>query len=260
VAFAAPLLIILTLLTIYLVAPDFYLARILELQHRESQAVEMATVACLAVALLPLAWATARLWRNLPSADGAPSGLPRVLHRYGAAAFVSLILLATAFFLGEEINWGQTIRLWFDPAHRLPVQTNVHNNIDGISVQGLGSMGLACAFFVGPLLWAFRRQLRLPASLAPAIAEGPVIACLAVATMWKWCKNVYAAVGGTARDNAFYWGFVEQINEQKELLVAMSLMLYALYRIPAVRRAVRPPADPAATRRTQPELAAVVQK
>jgi Kef-type K+ transport system membrane component KefB len=236
-AYAAPLLVILTLLTIYLVAPEFYLARVLELQHRESQAVEMATVACLAVALVPLAWAAGRLWRTLPPADHVPPGLPRLLHRYGAAAFVSLILLATVFFLGEEINWGQTIKLWLDPKHNLPVQTNVHNNIPGISVQGLGSLGLACAFFVAPLLWAFRRPLKLPATLAPAIAEGPVIACLAIATGWKWFKDVYVAVAGRSRDDGFYWDFVEQINEQKELLVALSLMLYALYRLAAARRA-----------------------
>ncbi len=232
-AYAAPLVVILTLLTIYLVAPEFYLARVLELTRRESQAVEMATVALLAVALFPLAWAAKRLWSDLPRAIEG-SGARPLLHRYGAAVFVTLILLATLFFLGEEVNWGQTFKLWFDPTHKLDEQTNLHNNVPGISLQGLGSLGMACAFFVAPLLWLLRDRLRLPSTLAPAMPEGPVIACLAVAMVWKWFKDVYASVAGTAPENTFYVGFVEQINEQKELLVALSLLLYGLYRVRAL--------------------------
>ena len=254
-AYAAPVLVIVTLLTIYFVAPDFYHRRILEINRRESQLVEMTTVGCLLVALFPLAWAAVVLWRRAPRAvAGVPHNWEQFLHRFAGAGFVTLILLASIFFLGEEINWGQTLRLWLDPTYHIPVQTNLHNNVPYISLQGLGSLGMACAFFVAPLLWRFRAPLRLPRTLAPAMPEGPVIACLAIAMCWKWFKDVYSSVVGTARENTFYWGFVEQINEQKELLVALSLMLYALYRIAAVRRAAAPADRPAAEEQPEPAL------
>ena len=33
----------------------------------------------------------------------------------------------------------------------------------------------------------------------------------------------------------FYWEFVEQMNEQRELLVALTFLLYALYRVARLR-------------------------
>ena len=97
------------------------------------------------------------------------------LGRVAAAFFVTGIFAAALFFLGEEVNWGQTFLLWIDPAHHLPVQTNVHNNIPLVSVQGLGSMCVALAFVGVPLAWALRDRLNLkiPDSSAPRSRNGP---------------------------------------------------------------------------------------
>jgi hypothetical protein len=87
----------------------------------------------------------------------------------------------------------------------------------------------------GPVLWRFRERLNSPQTLAPAIPEGPSICCLAVAFAWRWFKDAYWFLRRhDLRDDPFYRNFVEQINEQKELLVAMTL--YALYRVAAVTR------------------------
>ncbi len=245
-AYAAPWLAVLTLLAIYLVAPRFYLTYVLELRRRESQAVEMATVLVLGVAVVALAWSSVRLWRAARRARATRAHLePREsLGRAAAAFFVTGVFAAALFFLGEEVNWGQTFLLWIDPAHHLPVQTNVHNNIPLISVQGLGSLCVALAFVGAPLAWALRDRLKLkiPETFRPAVAEGPVVMCLAVAFAIKWVKDLYRAVYTITPDDAFYHGFLEQVNEQKELLVALTFALYGLYRLAAVRRAAPAPA------------------
>jgi hypothetical protein len=239
-AYAAPWLAVLTLLAIYLVAPRFYLAYVLEIRRRESQAVEMATVLLLGVAVVTLAWSSWRLWREARRARAGRTDPEQreSLGRFAAASFVTGIFAAALFFLGEEVNWGQTFLLWIDPAHHLPVQTNVHNNIPLVSVQGIGSMCVALAFVGVPLAWVLRDRWnpKLPDNFRPAVAEGPIVACLAVAFAIKWVKDLYRSAYAITPGDTFYWGFLEQVNEQKEMLVALSFALYGLYRLAAVRR------------------------
>src|SRR5688572_22693519 len=106
-AYAAPWLAVLTLLAIYLVSPGFYLTYVLELRRRESQAVEMATVLLLAVAVVTLAWSAWGLWREARRARSGGTDLePRdTAGRFAAALFVTGIFAAALFFLGEEVNW-----------------------------------------------------------------------------------------------------------------------------------------------------------
>jgi hypothetical protein len=242
-ACAAPFLVILALLGTYLLSPQFYLDYVLELTLRESQAVEVATVTFLVLALVPMGWASWQLWFRRP-APSAAGGFRGWLHRNGAFGFVTSMTLATAFFLGEEINWGQTFLHWGtpEPQKQMEFQTNLHNNLGGLSVQALGSLCLSVAIFGLPLAWQFRRPLHLPQSLEPAVPQLPVVMCLAVAMSWKWFKSVYRSMHGDLTGDSFYWGFVEQINEQKELLVALALMLYGLYRIRALRQSSPAPA------------------
>jgi hypothetical protein len=242
-AYAAPWLAVVTLLAIYLVSPRFYLAYVLEIGRRESQAVEVATVLLLFVAVTTLAVSTWRLWRAARRARASRvDSQPReTLGRFAAAFFVTGIFAAALFFLGEEVNWGQTFLLWIDPAHHLSEQTNVHNNIPMISVQGLGSMCVALAFVGVPLAWALRDRLslKIPTTFGPAVAEGPVVLCLALAFAIKWVKDGYRAAYTITPHDAFYHGFLEQVNEQKELLVALAFALYGLYRLAAARRTAR---------------------
>ena len=87
------------------------------------------------------------------------------------------------------------------------------------------------------------------------------------AFVWGWSKGLYLTVVGHDPVDAeqlvpwfadllaryhrppivspFYMQFVEQLNEQKEMLAAMALLIYALYRVLATRRGS---ADHVATR------------
>jgi hypothetical protein len=95
-------------------------------------------------------------------------------------------------------------------------------------VQSLGSVFLIVMFFVLPLVWAL--GLRWPAGLRTAIAEGPAIACLASAFFWQETKSLYRFLHEDYAQRATYIEFFEQINEHKELLIAVSLLLYAIFR------------------------------
>ena len=150
--------------------------------------------------------------------------------------------MATFFFAGEEASWGQTYLGFQTPETYEKAsgnsETNLHNT--SLNIQGLGSIFLAVMFFGLPIAWVYRVKLNLPAGWAPAIAEGPVIFCLALGFGWKLFKDVYRRCCLTGPDGSdrFYIEFVEQINEQKEMLVGVALLIYGLYRLRAVRRFV----------------------
>jgi hypothetical protein len=233
-AYLVPLTLIAALLATYLLAPDFYLMHVLELTQREDQIVEIATIVIAFLASILLFWSA---WRLGWSRRGP--GLR------GGAVIVGMIGLATFFFAGEEISWGQTYLGWHTPEtiQQLGGETNLHNMQLPFSVQGLGSLFLVMMFVGLPIAWRLRDRLPIPkewvsGDWACAVAEGPVIFSMIVAFAWKGYKSVYRLlVPGTADDpTRFYIEFVEQINEQKELLVAVSLLLYALYRVRLARR------------------------
>jgi len=241
---AAPLAIIALLLGCYLASPDFYLTYVLEESRREYQAVELLTSICGALATALLLYATIRLWRT-PSQRLQPPGEAgpgeRLLADRGGAKIIAVITLATFFFTGEEMSWGQTYLNWNTPEvlQQQNLETNLHNlKSMPISIQSLGSAFLLCVFVGLPVAWRFREQLHLPKTWTPAIAEGPVVFSLVVAFAWKLFKSLYRiAVNQDAQQHStFYRDFIEQINEQKELLVAVALLMYALYRVAAVRR------------------------
>jgi hypothetical protein len=241
-AMLSPLLVVATLLAIYLADRDFYLAYVLEAQHREYQAVEMATVSLATLAGLMLLGAAATLWRR--SRDAAASGgltgargFSGIVARHGATLIVLAVGGACLFLAAEEVSWGQTFQYWGVPEREKPIshETNLHNNLD-LPLQSVGQAFLVLVFFGLPIAWAFRDRLGLPASLRPAVAEAPVIVAAAAAFAWKLVKEIYVGVRGKPEGDAFYWGFIEQINEQKELLVALALFLYACYRVRAVVR------------------------
>lgn len=224
-AYSTPVALILGLLATYLLAPDFYLSYVLEFSRREYQIVEIATVASALPACLLLFWSAWRFGQD----SGQRSG----------GVIVGVIGLATLFFAGEEISWGQTYLGWDTPEPIRPLggETNLHNMRVPIPVQGLGSAFLLVMFVALPLAWRWRDRLPVPKGWACAIAEGPVVFSMVLAFAWKEIKTVYLWLGPEVEDSPaiFYVEFIEQINEQKELLVAVSLLIYALYRLRLAR-------------------------
>lgn len=221
---ASPLAVVTLLLVIYQLAPEFYLTYVLEYQRREYQAVEMLTFGCATVGGLLLLYAFAR------AANAALPSDRLAVERWGPSALLLLVGLASLFFAGEEVSWGQTFTNWGIPENQKadPRETNLHNNMD-IPLQSLGQVFLAAVFFALPVLWAVRDRVPLPASFGPVVPTVPVIIAAAIAFGWKLSKEIYEALFGREEDDAFFWGFVEQINEQRELLVALALLLYAIH-------------------------------
>ncbi|MHC4414930.1 MAG: hypothetical protein ACYS0G_06575 [Planctomycetota bacterium] len=222
-AYCLPVVLVGLLSAIYAIAPEFYLDKILHVTYRETQVVEVVTFAAAFCGGLLLIWSAWRLWRLGKRAGGRGE--------WGGAVLIGMIAVASLFFAGEEISWGQSYLGWTTPEtySRYSHETNLHNT--EIPVQSLGGVFVVTMFFALPLAWWLPARRWLPASWAPAIAEGPVVFSMAVAFVWKEFKHVYRLLVPDARDVTFYQEFVEQINEQKEMLVAVTLLMYGLYRV-----------------------------
>ncbi len=214
-------MVLIALLVItYALSPEFYLQYVLELKQRERQAVEIVTVTCALIASVMMAYAAVRLWRR---------GV-----RW-AALHVGLLAAASFFFGGEEINYGQVYFMQEQPGQDL--QLNIHNADLPFSIQSLGSLFLIAMFLVLPILWAQRPKVKLPDDLAPSVPEWPVVVMFVITLVWSKVKSLYAAtLEGNPKDHKLYSEFFEQINEQKEMLFAVMLLVYAIYRVVAVRR------------------------
>lgn len=245
VAYAAPVAVILALIGIYTLSPQFYLRYVLELHRRESQAVEIATFICglfASVMLVAATWRLAGLCRRARRGGrcAVRSGWRGRLDGCGGTLIVAMVAAATIFQAGEEINWGQTYYRMFAevPAEQPVEQTNLHNRIP-ISFAGLGAAFLVVMFVGLPVAWRLRGRLPVPRDWAAAVAEGPVTWALLVAYGYAEGKDAYVRLVPDARSRAFYIDFIEQIKEQKELLVSVCLLVYAVYRLAAARRLAR---------------------
>ena len=249
----APVLLIVALISTYFISPRFYLSSVLSGRNREYQAVEQMTFACAFVASLLLFVAAWRLWRRNESVS---SGFANLAERRSGAILVTLVALATFFFAGEEISWGQSYLQWATPAsiRNTAPETNLHN-IHGlpVSVNSLGSVFLILVFFVLPIAW---RRRNMPRSWHPGIAEWPVVFSMAVAFLWKAFKTCYVLCVADATSRTFYVEFVDQLNEHKEMLVAVSLLMYGLYRLPATRDDAARSRDAGTTKIVTDDLAA----
>jgi len=235
-AWAIPAALFLALLLAYVVSPDFYLTYLLEHENREYQAVELLTFAFGVVGAAALGWSALSLWKTSskarelgltpvrPGALGAADGR-------GGALIVAVVFLATFFLTMEEINWGQTFLRWGRPIVEDSVATNLHNNIS--MVQSLGALFMIGVFWLLPLAWALRRKLPTPGDWAPAIAEWPLAVALAIAFLPAEIKSVYRLAVPDHEVQPLYNGYIEELKEQKEMLMALALMMYGLYRIGA---------------------------
>ncbi len=264
VAAATPAAAIAVLIVIYIASPVFYVNHILEYQHRESQAVEMVTFLAASVAAAMLFLAASRLWRigaaALPAFGVDPNDLrgPAALRGRGGAIIVAVVALATLFFAGEEVNWGQNFFNWGVPEYEKGTgfagpEVNLHNSFEVVSVQSLGSAFLLGVFFGLPLMWLGRHRLTMIGDWGPAIPTWPVVAAMLTVQLWGLVKPLYRAIHPDAGwestadyldllaqvrgdspveiDSALYHyvGFFDQVKEQKEMLVAIVLLLYSIY-------------------------------
>ena len=242
-----PVVILLTLTVTYLVAPGFYLTYVLHPDHRETQAVEIATFAGLLLAGLLFVPATVTVWRGT-RLDG---GGRRDWGGWLAVGVVASLAAAALFTAGEEIDWGDSYGLYGEQrrggsANKL----NLHN-ASVLPVKSIGNVYLAVVFFALPGLWLLRRRLNLPASLGRAVPPWPVVVAMGVAAAWREVKDVYRSATGDVGERrrppaGIYWDFIEQINEHKELLIAVAFVCFALYLYLPPREddtAVRPPPE-----------------
>ncbi|MEO1128835.1 MAG: hypothetical protein AAFX05_03900 [Planctomycetota bacterium] len=218
-----PVALAVGLLVVYLVAPEFYLAHILREDAREYQFVEIVTFGSSAVASAILLWCTSRFWKE------------RIV---GATILVGTLFAATLFFAGEEVSWGQTWFGWDTPEsfESFSHETNIHNS--GLPVRTLAPVFLASYFFVFPAIWSLRHKVRLPADWSPAVPEAPAIFAMAFAFGWKQIKNVYRLLSPDANQSepGIYRDYIEQLNEQMEMLAAVAILIYALSLLRTVRR------------------------
>jgi len=227
---ALPIAILAALLVAYATSPGFYLRYVLEGQTREQGAVEIITFAALLLAGLLLIPSTLRL-------------LPARRERGGwlAIGVVGSLMLASFFVAGEEIDWGDSWGLWGDAAPKGDMtHLNVHNT-SPLPIKSIGSLYLVAVFFALPLAWHVALKTRAAfTGLRHAVPELPVVIAMAIAFGWKLFKSIYVALVGKDNlgqhgDDNFYWNFVEQINEHKELLLATTILCYAIYRLTTPR-------------------------
>ncbi len=224
-----PPIVALVLLACYLIAPEFYLGYVLEGRAREFQVVELVTFSAAAAASLLIASAAALLYRRSRHTSHRP------LRLSVDCLLAAIIAAACFFFAGEEISWGQT---WFggDAPEWLTEdlgsrERNLHNS--ELPVQSAASAFLIVIFFVLPIAWLLdRRPRRLPwpDDLALAVPRWSVAAAIGWAYSVKLLKESYRLLRGkeTARGDAIYIEYFEQLNEQKEMLVALALFAYGV--------------------------------
>ncbi len=132
-AYAWPILVILTLVFTYAAAPHFFVSYVFQIEQRELQLVEILTflAASMAGGLLLIS-----TWEFLKEPN------------YLAAGLVGLVAMAALFFAGEEISWGQSYLQWTTPTwwqENFSGETNLHNS--RLPVHQLSALFILCIFF-----------------------------------------------------------------------------------------------------------------
>ena len=222
IGYATPIVIVFGLFLTYVLAPEFYLAHILEEVQREQGAVEIVTFWSALIGggmLLASSW---NFWKS---------------GNWLAAGVIGAVSGATLLFAGEEVGWGQIHFGWETPlwwSTHFGGSTDLHSS--RFPVRTLAAIFLFVIFFLLPLVWKVQRPFRLPANLKPAIPEGPVIFTIAVATLYRELKGVYFWLTPLGYRGRIYEDFLWGLNEHKEMLIAIAMLLYALYRLPHLKQ------------------------
>ncbi|MDT3778458.1 hypothetical protein PJI16_12900 [Nitrospira sp. MA-1] len=222
IGYATPIVTVLGLFMCYLMAPEFYLTHILEEVQREQGAVEIVTFWSAMMGGSLLLWSSWKFWKN---------------GNWPAAGVIGAVSAATLLFAGEEIGWGQIYFGWDTPlwwSTRFGGSTDLHSS--RFPAHTVAAIFLFVIFILLPLVWKFQLPLRLPANLKPAIPEGPVIFAIVFATLYRELKGFYFWLTPLGYRDRFYEEFLWGLNEHKEMLIAIAMLLYALYRLPHLKQ------------------------
>ena len=218
--YGTPIILIGCIWVTFWLSPNFFLTYVLEEQSREFQVVELLTFICAFLAGGILCAAAWKLW---------------TLNWQSAAGVVGIMALASIFFAGEEISWGQSYVNWATPKwwdQYVGYETNIHNS--QISVWGFHQLAwifLIVMFVVFPLAWKFGRYSSNTWNLQPAVPEWPVVFSFVVAVLYREVKNFYT---WWFPMDEFFQEFIWGVNEHREMLVAVCLLFYAVYKMKKV--------------------------
>jgi hypothetical protein len=211
-----PVIVCLLMLLTYLCAPEFYLHYVLEETSREGMLVEVVTATSALCGAILLFCCIRSVWQ--PGKN--------ILTQYPAVLLL-MVGLASFFMAGEEVSWGQTLFKWKTPENFISGETNLHNS--DIPIQELGGVFVIVVFILLPLANRLcPRLIQKFSGLETVLPRIPAIAWIAVALLWKEQKNVYRALVSDYKTRDFYINFMEQINEHKEMLIAIGFLAFGL--------------------------------
>jgi hypothetical protein len=205
------------LLIVFLISPQFYLDHILDPCGREFQWVEILTFVSSLTAGILLSMVWIKRYQT-----------PRIEAKLWGTILIGFVGLASLFFAGEECSWGQTYfnseRQDYSGGNQ---ERNLHNS--GFPIQSLGSLFIFCVFIVLPVLSRIHRTQGIIIPFGITIPSSPILFCMCFAFLWKQCKTLYRfwVPNSEAMLSPFYRSFMEQMNEHKEMMIAVGLLMYA---------------------------------
>lgn len=221
ICFGMPFFLIGLIWAVYFLAPDFFLSYVLAESKREFQVVEIVTFLAALTGGIILVYCAWRMWKH---------------GWHWAACVVAVNAGATLFFAGEEISWGQSYFFWATPDWwntHVAYETNFHNS--QISVTGfhtLAGLYQVAMFGILPGIGFFQDKVPFVSRLRPSIPELPVVAFVLVGFVYRESKNIYMWL---YPHDQFFQDFIWGLNEHREMLVAVALLFYAVYRLRVIK-------------------------
>lgn len=150
--------------------------------------------------------------------------------------WLALVLLATIYFAGEEVSWGQSLFGWATPdwfqetTGNLQNETNIHN-IDPWFNQKPRNLFTAWVIVGGIIVpwWAARRRRRRPEQTTEAYWFWPTRVCIltAVLAIFVWLPERIVKIVDLPPDHFVRWRLMgTNGSELQEYCFAVFLLLY----------------------------------
>jgi hypothetical protein len=223
---ATPVLLALLQGVLALKAPRFYQTYVQDISYGEFKLVELCTVAFALSASGMLLYCAVRLARH---GDGS---------NWGVMVFAGMSA-GCLFLAGEEINWGQVWAGWGSTPADIGMEyvRNLHNNDSGNAVENLGVLSLLLVFFWLPLLSRTRVRQYLPKGIEIIVPDFPLAFAMVFSIAFEGDLLRLPFVQGPLAD-ATGWNLEIMrfhINETKELMVTLVLLMYARSRVTAIQ-------------------------
>lgn len=176
-----PLLLLTLIWGSFWISPNFYFTYMLVENNREFQIIEILTFLSGALAGFILVYVAYQFW---------------ALHWWEAAIWVGIMAMATIFFAGEEISWGQSYWDWETPkwwGEYISRETNFHNSRvaqpSSFRLTHWGGIFLLVMFVIVPVLWVYQDHVGLSLILAPAMPDFVSVVTIVVASLYRESKN-----------------------------------------------------------------------